>query len=267
MTGTQHDAYGEELARISRHQGEAVNARLRLFEVLAAAGVPAAEADVLVSRLEAGAVAGAHTWVSESSALHGSQQPFEDGWFAGVRAVSSYLLRIADDAAAQRGRAASSAELRAHLREPAGRVPQPAAPPAAPAGSALDPAEVLAAALRCTWALTTPDQFFTTEASSEILTVALSAVREEEHDGYVQRLEAFAHRHRERLEKLLRTHGPGSAPAAHGRYALVGQPETLVVCERMETARLLLYGLWEGELEDVLLDDLAYVWGVRRPTR
>ena len=40
-----------------------------------------------------------------------------------------------------------------------------------------------------------------------------------------------------------------------------------MVCEWMETARLLLYRLWEGELEDVLLDDLAYVWGVRRPTR
>ncbi|WP_333771287.1 hypothetical protein [Streptomyces sp. IBSBF 2435] len=114
--------------------------------------------------------------------------------------MSSYLLRIADDAAAQQGRAASSAELCAHLRQQAGRVPQPAAPPAAPAESALDPAEVLATALRCTWALTTPDQFFTTEASSEILAVALSAVREEEHDGYVQRLEAFADRHRERLE-------------------------------------------------------------------
>lgn len=260
MTGTQHDAYGEELARISRHQGEAVTARLRLFEVLAAAGVPEAEADLLVSQLEAGA----HTWVSESSAPHGAELPFEDGWFAGVRAVSSYLLRIADDAAAQQGRAAGSAELRAHLRRPAPPalpVPQPAAAVPAP-----DPGDVLAAALRCTWA-TTPDQFFTPEASSEILAVALSAVREEEHDGYVQRLEAFADRHRERLEKLLRTHGPGSAPAAHGRYALVGQPETLVVCERMETARLLLYGLWEGELEDVLLDDLAYAWGVRRPTR
>jgi len=35
----------------------------------------------------------------------------------------------------------------------------------------------------------------------------------------------------------------------------------------METARLLLYGLWEGELEDTLLDDLAYAWGARRPTR
>jgi hypothetical protein len=260
----QHDAYGEELARISRHQGEAVTARLRLFEVLAGAGVSASDADVLVSQVEAGAVAGAHTWVSESSAPHGSEQPFEDGWFAGVRAVSSYLLRIADDAAAQRGRATSGAELRAHLRRPAPPVPQPTAPPS---GSAPDPAEVRAAAQRCTWACTTPDQFLIPEASSEILAVALSAVREEEHDGYVQRLEAFADRHRERLAELLRAYGPGSVPAAHGRYALVGQPETLVVCERMETARLLLYRLWEGELEDTLLDDLAFAWGARRPTR
>lgn len=73
MTSPQHDAYGEELARISRHQGEAVTARLRLFELLAAVGVPAAEADLLVSRLEAGAVAGAHTWVSESRASRTGQ--------------------------------------------------------------------------------------------------------------------------------------------------------------------------------------------------
>ncbi|MFJ2960185.1 hypothetical protein [Streptomyces sp. NPDC087270] len=83
----------------------------------------------------------------------------------------------------------------------------------------------------------------------------------------MRRPEAFADKHRERLAELLHAYGPGSAPAAHGRYALVGQPETLVVCEWMETARLLLYRLWEGELEDVLLDDLAYVWGVRRPAR
>ncbi|MEV7238064.1 hypothetical protein AB0N06_30190 [Streptomyces sp. NPDC051020] len=54
-------------------------------------------------------MAGAHTWICESSALHGSEQRFEDGWSAGVRDVASYLLRIADTTAtAQRGRAASS---------------------------------------------------------------------------------------------------------------------------------------------------------------
>lgn len=267
MTGAETDAYGEELARISRHQSEAVTARLRLFEVLAAAGVTAQEADALVSRLEAGAVAGAHTWVSESSPPHGAEQLFEDGWFAGVRAVSSYLLRIADDAAAQQGRAATSAGLLAHLRRPApvaaAPVPQPAAAGEVPPP---DPDEVLAAALRCTWALASPEGFFVPEASREILAVALAAVGEGERDGYVQRLEAFADRHRERLAELVRAYGPGSAPAAYGRYALVGQPEALVIYERMENARQLLYGLWDGELEDTYLADLAFVWGVRGPT-
>ncbi|MFD5393308.1 hypothetical protein ACFWJW_03510 [Streptomyces sp. NPDC127097] len=57
------------------------------------------------------------------------------------------------------------------------------------------------------------------------------AVREDERDGYAQR-----------LEELLRAYGPGSKPASHGRYMLVGQPENLIVCERMESAPSLLRG-------------------------
>ncbi|MDJ0466980.1 hypothetical protein [Streptomyces sp. H27-C3] len=46
------------------------------------------------------------------------------------------------------------------------------------------------------------------------------------------------------------------------------QPESLVICERLESAPLLLDGIWEGELEDVLLKDLAFAWGSRfRPGR
>ncbi|MEU9959836.1 hypothetical protein [Streptomyces sp. NPDC050982] len=39
---------------------------------------------------------------------------------------------------------------------------------------------------------------------------------------------------------------------------LVGQPESLIICERMETAPFLLRGRWDGEL-----DDLEFVWGPR----
>jgi hypothetical protein len=39
-----------------------------------------------------------------------------------------------------------------------------------------------------------------------------------------------------------------------------------VVYERMENARQLVYGLWDGELEDTYLADLAFMWGVRGPT-
>lgn len=62
---------------------------------------------------------------------------------------------------------------------------------------------------------------------------------------------------------MLRTHGPGSRPASHGRYALIGQPETLVIVERMESAPFLLRSQWEEELETVFLDDLEFVWGPR----
>ena len=88
-------------------------------------------------------------------------------------------------------------------------------------------------------------------------------MRPEEREGYIERLEAFVEQHRERLEELLRAYGPGSRPASHGRYALIGQPENLVILERMETTRSVLRSQWEKELETVFLDDLEFAWGPR----
>ncbi|MGW7620825.1 hypothetical protein ACWGLG_34310 [Streptomyces antimycoticus] len=260
MSTEQHDAYGEELSRISQHQSDAVTARITVLEALTLAGVSPAQVNELVSKLEAGAVAGAHTWISENSPPHGSEQAFEDGWFKGVRAVASQLLQIADTTASQLGRAESNALQLARIRQQNSRAQAEAPAPAA----VLDADEVRAAARRCTWACADPAHFFDAEASAEILTVALSAVRDEERADYAQHLETFADRHRERLEKMLRAYGPGSAPAEYGRYALVGQPESLVICERLETAPLLMQGVWDGELEDTFLDDLAYAWGAHR---
>ncbi|MBV7674089.1 hypothetical protein STHAL_32090 [Streptomyces halstedii] len=259
----QHDAdaYGQELARISHHQHEATGARFTVFQALAAAGFSNEQADDIVSTLEAGAVAGAHTWISESSPPHGSEQRFENGWFAGVRDIASYLLRIADTTATTgRGRAASSAMLLAHVSQPASPAPEET-PASAPAVE-LDAKDVLAAAERFPWAVAAPGARHWPDGS-DFLNVALSAVRPEECDGYIERLEAFVERHRARLEKMLSTYGPGSRPASHGRYALIGQPETLVILERMETAPFLLRSRWEEELEIVFLDDLEFVWGPR----
>ncbi|MCX4808812.1 hypothetical protein OG594_45960 [Streptomyces sp. NBC_01214] len=58
------DAYGQELARISRHRHAATAARSTVFQALAAPGIAPEQADELVSQREAKAVAGAHTWVS-----------------------------------------------------------------------------------------------------------------------------------------------------------------------------------------------------------
>ncbi|MEU6122453.1 hypothetical protein [Streptomyces sp. NPDC047123] len=129
MSTEQHDAdaYGQELAAISHHQHEATSARFTGFQALAAVGIGHEQADEIVSAVEAGAVAGAHTWISESSAPHGSEPRFEDGWHAGVRDVASYLRRIADrTATAERGRAASSAMLVAHLQQPVSPTPEEA---------------------------------------------------------------------------------------------------------------------------------------------
>ncbi|MEW2625611.1 hypothetical protein [Streptomyces sp. NPDC048106] len=73
MSSEQHDAdaCGQELARISKHQHGATAARFTVFQALAAVGIGHEQADDIVSKLEAGAVAGAHTWISESSAPHG----------------------------------------------------------------------------------------------------------------------------------------------------------------------------------------------------
>lgn len=220
---------------------------------MAAAGIGHEQADDIVAKLEAGAVAGAHTWISESCPPHKSEPRFEDGWFAGVRDVASYLLRIADTTAnAGRGRAASSAMLVAHLQQPSSPAP---APP-------LYARRILAVAEGFTWAVSAPGTRHWPDRS-DFLDVALSAVRTEEREGYIERLEAFVEELRARLEEMLRTHGPGSRPASHGRYALIGQPETLVNLERMETAPFLLRGRWEEELETVFLDDLEFVWGPR----
>ncbi|MFJ7497737.1 hypothetical protein ACIQZB_42960 [Streptomyces sp. NPDC097727] len=156
MSTEQHDAdaYGQELARISQHQHEATDARFTVFQALAAVGIRHEQADDIVSKLEAGAVAGAHTWISESSPPHGSEPRFEDGGFAGVRDVASYLLRIADTTAtAGRGRAASSAMLVAHLQQPASPAPQeaPVEEPA-PAPAPLYARRVLAVAEGFAWA-------------------------------------------------------------------------------------------------------------------
>lgn len=151
------DAYGQELTAISHHQHAATSARFTVFQALAAVGIGHEQADEIVSAVEAGAVAGTHTWISESSAPHGSEPRFEDGWHAGVRDVASYLRRIADrTTSTERGRAASCAMLLTHLQQPASPAPEPEPVEEPPPAPALDATDVLAAAERFPWAVAAP---------------------------------------------------------------------------------------------------------------
>ncbi|MFG2887599.1 hypothetical protein ACGFYV_35870 [Streptomyces sp. NPDC048297] len=81
--------------------------------------------------------------------------------------------------------------------------------------------------------------------------------------GYLTRLEAFAHEHEERLEHLYDRLGTGSEHVTTSRYALVRQPEGLIVIEQLATARHDVLAAFDGELEDRYLTDVAKAWGVR----
>ncbi|MFC8006884.1 hypothetical protein ACFUCH_11880 [Streptomyces olivaceus] len=105
---------------MTQYQTAAVNARLRLFALLEAQGVPASEADDLTAALEAGAVAGAQCQVVElgGRAPRSRGPEFEDGWDSGVRAVSEALVGIADREWSRRGgRSVGAAELAVHIAD------------------------------------------------------------------------------------------------------------------------------------------------------
>ncbi|WP_432246627.1 hypothetical protein ACRAR1_00005 [Streptomyces sanyensis] len=75
-----------------------MNARLKVFALLEAQGMPASEADDLVAALEAGAVAGAQCQVVELGGMAPASRGavFADGWDDGVTAVSEALVGIAE---------------------------------------------------------------------------------------------------------------------------------------------------------------------------
>ncbi|MES4886252.1 hypothetical protein ABVB69_38150, partial [Streptomyces sp. NPDC000349] len=104
----------------TQYQTAAVNARLRVLALGEAQGVPASEADDLVTALEAGAVAGAQCEVVELGGMAPASQGslFSDGWDASVRVVSEALVGIADREWSRRGgRSAGAVELAVHIAD------------------------------------------------------------------------------------------------------------------------------------------------------
>ncbi|GGN46681.1 hypothetical protein GCM10011578_099720 [Streptomyces fuscichromogenes] len=102
---------------------------------------------------------------------------------------------------------------------------------------------------------------FDRDLSEKILMVVLKAVSAEQQEGYVRQLEAFADANRERLGQLYGTYGPGAPFADESRCFLAHQPESLVVCERLDAAPLWLEGVRSDELDaEVVLDRFSTLW-------
>ncbi|WP_329359975.1 hypothetical protein [Streptomyces sp. NBC_01483] len=99
------------------------------------------------------------------------------------------------------------------------------------------------------------------DLSEEILQVVLKCVSVDEQGGYVRRLEAFAETSRERLVKLYSRYGPGGAFADESHCYLTHQPESVVICERLDTVPMWLDGVWNDEIDaELVLDRFAKYW-------
>ncbi|TMV00094.1 hypothetical protein [Streptomyces sp. DASNCL29] len=119
-TGPDSALSSDSLHRVTQYQTAGVNARLKVFALLEAHGVPASEADDLVAALEAGAVAGAQCQVVELSGMAPASRGslFSDGWDDGVTAVSEAMVSIADrDWSRRDGRSVVSAELAVYVAD------------------------------------------------------------------------------------------------------------------------------------------------------
>ncbi|WP_433920728.1 hypothetical protein OIE50_50360 [Streptomyces canus] len=87
------------------------------------------------------------------------------------------------------------------------------------------------------------------------------SVSAEQQEGYVRQLEAFADTHRDRLGQLYGKYGPGGKFADESRCYLTHQPESVVVCERLDTVPMRLEAVWNNEIDaERTLDRFTKYW-------
>ncbi|MFH9121462.1 hypothetical protein [Streptomyces globisporus] len=105
------------------------------------------------------------------------------------------------------------------------------------------------------------DHDYRRDLSEEIVDVLVQTIPKD--SNYVEQLERFAVDRRPDLERAYKDYGPASDQfLQHGRYILASQPESLIIFERLSTAKLLLQGFWSDELPESMLSDMANAWGV-----
>jgi hypothetical protein len=224
----------------------AAKAEQRVTELLGAAGARPPEVHTLIAAIQAGAVEGAQGEVIEldMQAPSGSSDQVHEGWFRAVEAITDRLAHIADRTAQQARATAAAIE----TPSPApSRTPHPLPTPVDSVGEEqvrrmLETTERIFVSL-------TGYTGFDRDLSEEILTVVLKCVSAEQQESYVRQLEAFADANRGRLEDLYGKYGPGGKFADETRCYLPHQPESLVVCERLDTVPMWLEAVWNTELD------------------
>ena len=95
--------------------------------------------------------------------------------------------------------------------------------------------------------------------SEETIPVLLPLVGDVE--AYGARLLEFAADHHGKLTRAYASYGPASDVGRSGGYLLMGQPESVVVFEQLDSAPEALRAAWDDALPADLLDEAASVWG------
>jgi hypothetical protein len=243
----------QRLAAITVYGDRATAALQQVTSYLERAGVAPEESQELLALIQAGAVEGAQGGVLELAERppQDSTAPAGQGWVTAVQAAAAELAHIADRTITR--------------ARPATRPTAPAVPPAASLLTPIDEAsqeqveQVLAVAERIFTELTGRADY-SREASLETLSVVLTAVAAEDQAGYAAQLEDFAACNRDRLTELYRKYGPGGELAVLERSGLIDQPESIVICERLDAAPMWLQGAWDGETEELMLERSTELW-------
>ncbi|MEU8810656.1 hypothetical protein ACN6LC_004530 [Streptomyces violaceoruber] len=241
------------LAAITVYGDRAAAALQQVTSLLDSAGIAVEETQELLALIQAGAIEGAQGDVLELAEHppENSTAPAVQGWVDAVQAAAAELTHLADRTLTR--------------ARPAARPAAPPTPPASTLPTLIDEApqeqseQVLAAAERI-FAELTGRSDYSREASLETLAVVLTAVAAEDQADYITQLEDFATRNRDRLTELYRKYGPGGELARLERSGLIEQPESIVICERLDAAPMLLRGVWDGELEESTLERFTQLW-------
>jgi hypothetical protein len=253
-----HHPERRKLPLIAVYGETTANAEQRVTELLDAAGASPAEVHTLIAAIQAGAVEGAHGEVIEldTQAPADSSAQFHEGWLRAVEAIADRLAHVADRTVRQARAKASALETPSAAPS---RTPRPL-PTSVDSVGEEQVHQVLEAAERIFVSLTGYTGF-DRDLSEEILMVVLKCVSAEQQEGYARQLEAFAEANRERLGDLYGKYGPGRKFADESRCYLTHQPESVVVCERLDTVPMRLAAVWNRELDaELTLERFTKHW-------
>lgn len=104
------------------------------------------------------------------------------------------------------------------------------------------------------------------ELSLEVIDQVKASISPDQPAEYAHRLAAFVAKHRTRIESAMREYGVGSPYEGEFTYILFAQPESLILWERIENARLALTHLVRGSDIEPAVAALADVWGQSLPS-